>query len=212
MAKRKRARGGKKGFPFEREMARRLSLWWTGGDNDNVLWRTAQSGGRATTRAKAGKNSRVHCSDLCAIDPVAEPLMRALCIELKKGYSKETIHDLLDKPTRAKRQKYEEWFDKAERDRLRAGALYWVIIHMRDRREPLIWMPAELANNLIATEVLNTDNSVCCTGPCRGVLSATVSLGDGRVVCCETLHAFLEGVTPARLLAILKEATRTEAS
>lgn len=133
-----------KGSDFERQFCRRLSLWWTAGEDDSIFWRTSQSGGRATTRAKAGKRADRHCGDLCAIDPIGEPLLRLISWELKRGYNRATFHELLDKPAQAKPPLYQEWFAKAESDRERAGAVYWALVHKRDRREPLLVTQAPL--------------------------------------------------------------------
>jgi len=41
-----------KGSSFEREICTILSKWWTNNERDDVFWRTAGSGARATTRSK----------------------------------------------------------------------------------------------------------------------------------------------------------------
>lgn len=188
--------GSRKGAAWERSLCRRLSEWWTNGERDDCFWRTSQSGGRATSRAKAGKKADLHCGDICALDEEGAPLLRVISVEAKRGYNKHTIHDLLDKPLRGKPATYTEWFAKAERDRQRAGALYWLLIHMRDRREPLVWMLQEFACRLVALDALDG---------CH--LHACVSTGYGETVYCETLAAFLTGVKPTHILTILKEAT-----
>jgi len=45
------------GNNYEREIAKKLSLWITENDRDDVLWRENSSGARATTRKKQGKDS-----------------------------------------------------------------------------------------------------------------------------------------------------------
>ncbi len=136
-----KARGKNKGSAWERLLAKRLSLWWTAEDlspRDNVFWRTSNSGGRATVRSKSGLVANRQCGDLCAIDPIGEPLLKVISWELKKGYGRCTIHDLLDKPENAKDQMLEQWIAQASSDQIRSGARYWCIVHQRDRREPLI--------------------------------------------------------------------------
>ena len=144
-----------KGGNYERHLSKILSLWWTNGERDDVLWLTSNSGGRATFRNNRGKKTTTHCGDICAIDPIAEPLIRFAVIEAKKGYNKSTLHDLLDKPRNAKLQIYEEWFEQAERARVSKGSRYWMLIHCRDRREDLIFFPALLAANLILPSFAN---------------------------------------------------------
>lgn len=200
--KRRKQRGTKKGTPYERKIAVTLSLWWTkndlNGPNDNVFWRTSQSGGRSTTRAKAGKDGQTHCSDLCALDHVGAPLLKLMTLEIKKGYFKSTLHDLLDKPSRAKQQKYEEWIEKAERDRLRAGAFYWAIIHMRDRRRPIILTPMEIMNALISEGAMEEDTVHLC-------LSVR-----GENVCAVPLDEFLRGTCKEHIISVLDKCSRSD--
>ena len=47
--------GGKaKGSSFERLICKELSLWITGGEHQDVFWRSAMSGGRSTVAMKKG--------------------------------------------------------------------------------------------------------------------------------------------------------------
>lgn len=142
-----------KGSSFEREFAKKLSLWWTNGEDDFIFWRTSQSGGRATTRAKSGRKANLHCGDIGAVDPRGEPLLKWFSFELKRGYGRSTIQDLLDTTVDAKQSKYEEWIVKADRDRDRAGAMFWALIHRRDRKEPLLFLPYSF-NKYIAPDDL----------------------------------------------------------
>jgi len=71
-----------KGGGFEREMCRYLSLWWTGGERDDVFWRNRT---RATSKSP---DARHQLGDIVAVDPVGAPLVSVYNIELKTGYSK----------------------------------------------------------------------------------------------------------------------------
>lgn len=192
MGERKRRRGSKKGTPFEREICKKISEWWSQGASDNIFWRTSQSGGRATTRAKLGKSSNLHCSDLCAIDPSGEPLLKLTIIELKKGYSKNTIHDLMDCPNKSIRKVYEEWIGKAESDRQRAGAYYWTLIHMRDSRKPIIFMPHKLFTCLLREGALPGNRTYFY-----------LELPDGTSINGTTLEEFLEGTSKEHIISVL---------
>lgn len=44
-----------KGSVFEREICKALGRWWTDGERDDIFWRTAGSGARATCRLERGK-------------------------------------------------------------------------------------------------------------------------------------------------------------
>lgn len=59
--------GPTKGSKFERDIARRLSRWISNGKREDLLWRTSQSGGRATYAKMRGKDVR-QVGDLCAVD------------------------------------------------------------------------------------------------------------------------------------------------
>lgn len=140
-----------KGSGWERDLCRKLSLWWTQSlklPRDDVFWRTSNSGGRATTRSKKGKRTTNHYGDICAVDPIGQPLIDLLVIEAKRGYNRCTIADLLDKSEGAAIQTYEGWFTKAQSDCQASGSLSWILIHKRDRREPLVFMPRVVSDYL----------------------------------------------------------------
>lgn len=133
--------GAIKGFTFERWCCKQLSLWWTDGKRDDIFWRTAGSGARAKIRSKKNKNTYGQYGDVTAIDPIGSPLIKMFTIELKRGYSKHTVADLLDKPPGAKKQKYEQWFEEIEKDASLSGSIFWILIVQRNRRLPIIFFP-----------------------------------------------------------------------
>lgn len=72
-----------KGGAFEREVCKRLSLWLSEGKHDDLLWRSAMSGGRATVQFKKGRANRTQAGDISAIAPQGEKLTRLFLIECK---------------------------------------------------------------------------------------------------------------------------------
>ena len=96
-----------KGAKFEREISKALSRWWTEGERDDIFWRTSQSGGRATTRKKQGKSTKNQDGDICATDPIGQPLLDITTIELKVGYKSWNIKELNDSIMREKNSKIE---------------------------------------------------------------------------------------------------------
>lgn len=139
----------KKGTAWEREFSKRLSLWWTNEENDAVFWKTSISGGRATSRTNKGKATKNHYGDICATDPIGQPLMDVFTMELKRGYNKNTIADLLDKRESSSEQVYEEWFHKLIETSKKAKTLSWALVVQRDRREPLIFLPSTILTELL---------------------------------------------------------------
>jgi len=72
-----------KGQQFERDVCKQLSLWVSKGKSKNLFWRSAQSGGRATTLRKKGEDLSVHAGDIAAIDPAGEQFCKTFFVECK---------------------------------------------------------------------------------------------------------------------------------
>ncbi len=132
-----------KGSGFEREICVQLSEWWTSGDRSDIFWRTAGSGARATTRAKQGKATSGQYGDITAIDPVGMPLIDLITLELKRGYTKASFHDALDRDRHVV-QEWEGFVDKAYTSHQAAGSYAWGLIARRDRRTAWFWCPRHL--------------------------------------------------------------------
>ncbi len=187
----------KKGSGFERAFCSQLSLWWSGGTSDDLFWRTAGSGGRSTNRKKRGKTADKGCGDICSTDPSSEPFMKVFCLELKRGYNKYTVQDLLDAGPSAATQVWQNWLDQAEASRQSAGATYWMVVAKRDKREPLVAFPEPFHYTL---------GYVGHSWRGRGkkiVLGRDVQ--DGGSVLLTTLADFFEHVTPKAISAILEQ-------
>jgi hypothetical protein len=134
--KKKRKGDPKKGSAFEREFARKLSLWWSEGKADDWFWRLGGSGGRATNRAKSGRNTANGYGDIAAQCPEAQKLLNIATFELKRGYSSTTIQDLFDKPKGPNQMR--DFIEQAKRSASLAGTPYWILVLKRDKREELI--------------------------------------------------------------------------
>ena len=126
-----------KGGAFERSISKKISLWWTDGERDDIFWRTAGSGGRATVRRKQGKATANAEGDICAIDPIGQPLIDLVAIELKKGYNSWNIKSLLD--TNQKEPQLLQFISQCEREREGKGCKGWWLITGQDRRKVLLF-------------------------------------------------------------------------
>lgn len=138
-----------KGQNYEREISRDLSLWISSGKHDDLLWRSSQSGGRATTRAKSGKRTIGHASDLCATSSEAEWFTQLFTTEIKKGYPKASPFNSIDCLDRAKRNvegTFEAFITQTKAAQARAGTPYWMLIHSRTRKAPMIYLPGDFWN------------------------------------------------------------------
>jgi hypothetical protein len=79
-----KAGGGKaKGAQFEREVCKALSLWISDGKREDIFWRSAMSGGRATVAAKRGAKLSAQVGDISAVDPMGAAFIAHNIVECK---------------------------------------------------------------------------------------------------------------------------------
>lgn len=162
------AKGHGKGGQFERDTSRMLSMWLSNGEDDSWVWRTSQSGGRATQRAKKGKKTSGAYGDLTFTDSRAEWLFELFVLELKRGYSGTNALDLID--SRKKEPELLAFWNQCNRDREEANRPYSMVILKRDRKSiccmihvSLFTKLKQVAGNFIGKELsfkLNNDKVV----------------------------------------------------
>ena len=68
-----------KGGQWERDFCRYLSLWWSKGEDEDIFWRTASSGGKATVN----QNLPTQLGDVTNIKPEGQELITKFVFELK---------------------------------------------------------------------------------------------------------------------------------
>lgn len=162
------------GSSYEREIAVKLSLWYSKGKRDDIFYRSHSSGGRATNRKKAGKELKGQYGDICATDPMGKPLIDKWCVECKHGYSRKTnikgnkkqsallwcILDILD--SEQKTSTFIELWRLAKKEARDAGKnTVPILIMQRTRRTSIIAIPiaefnlwASLANTFVPTYII----------------------------------------------------------
>jgi hypothetical protein len=173
-----------KGSSFERDMARAFSEWWTHGERDDVFWRVKGSGGRATVRAKGGRQTLGQHGDLCATDPIAMPFIKAFTVEFKRGYKDWSAMDALDRPARSKPSQFEKFIEQAIRQQKEARTPFFLLVTKKDRREPLVF-----TNHFL---------SLIADHPC-----VKLWIGSTRpVIRCSPLKNFFRLVTPEEVTQI----------
>ncbi len=79
----KKVNGHRKGSKFERDISKQISSWFTKGERDDLLWRTAGSGARQTTRQKKGLQTEGHAGDIASTSAESKILTDVFCFELK---------------------------------------------------------------------------------------------------------------------------------
>lgn len=138
-----------KGSDFERGVCKQLSLWWTEGKRKDVFWRTSGSGARASTRIKLhGEKTFGQHGDVQASDPDGQPLIDLCTIEIKKGYSKQTIFDLMDRLPTETKQPYKLFIQQARKDNADSDSHYWMLIAKRDYKTTMVIIPFTLYQKL----------------------------------------------------------------
>lgn len=75
--------GKNKGSAFEREICKSLSLWVSFGNRNDLYWRSAMSGGRATIQILDNKIAASQAGDISAVDEEGFWLIQDHIIELK---------------------------------------------------------------------------------------------------------------------------------
>ena len=147
-----------KGSAFEREVCKILSYWASEGEHDDWYWRSSQSGGRATQRAKSGKRTVNSYGDIAPQCPEAEWFTKMFCIECKKGYTKDTdVLSLID--SKQAEPTLVAHFNQCKRDKEEAGSRHELVIFKRDRKKACI-MVSLLAINELETLFGNYPKSI----------------------------------------------------
>ncbi len=140
-----------KGSSYEREIAKQLSVWWSTGlglkERTDIFWRSSQSGGRATQRAKSGLTTHGSYGDLTALDPIGAPFIQFFCVELKRGYSDCSAGALLDSPPKkhkvtlkVKQREFDKLLLQAVEAHKAAKSKTWLLIHRRDYKIPIAYL------------------------------------------------------------------------
>ena len=196
MKKPKRKTKGKgKGSAFERDICKKLSLWWSEGQNEDIFWRTAGSGARAKVRGK--KRTFGQYGDVQATDPIGQPLIDLCTIELKRGYNSSTLSDFLDRVSKKKDSKpqLQEFIEQAIRDcRLRDDESEWMLMVKRDYKEVVLFTPYRFFATLDGRKFQNI--RVWKRGLFPTMVLNLKILGKRQRIFICTLNWFLERVSP----------------
>ena len=187
-----------KGSNFEREICKMLSEWWSSGANDDLFWRTDNSGGRAKFRKRyQGKDTYGQAGDVQAINPIGQPLLDVFTLELKRGYSKNTMMDMMDKKPHMAMQQWEKHIRQVIGDSKNAKSKSWMLISRRDQREAVIDITIGIANLLV--------NEGCKLFQIPHLKSYLILKNEKRISVYTTqLFNFLKVVNPDNVKAIIE--------
>lgn len=139
----------RKGGAWEREVSVALSIWISkshGDLRDDLIWRSAGSGSRATNAKKKGKSRSSQAGDLCATDERAQKFIDLFLIECK-AYKNLKLEGLF---WLSSAKPLDLFFDKPIQQA--ADNRKWPLLLLRqNQRTPVIVMPRHVAK--CATQV-----------------------------------------------------------
>lgn len=139
-----RAGGGKqKGAQFEREICKRLSLWVSNGKDEDLFWRSAMSGGRASVAMKVNKKLRRQAGDITATSIEGCTLTDRFYIECKhvKSLGLEAFLFNQNGPLQGYWDEASEQAEKHDKDPM--------IIAKQNRMDPLVIISKDSLRRLI---------------------------------------------------------------
>lgn len=193
-----------KGSDFERTICKKLSTWWTkdlaGDPRDDVFWRSSQSGGRATQRAKSGKTTFGSYGDIAAVDPIGAPLIKLFTIELKRGNYGYPADLLESSPSTALRP-FEACLCQAIRSHEQAGSVSWLLICRRDHKQEMVYLPMSAAKlfEIPSTFMTNHIRYNLVINQLDSTATRRVRLFSMR------LDDFLKAVTPKQIIQAIND-------
>lgn len=130
--------GGKaKGSEYEREICKKLSRWVSGGQREDLFWRSAMSGGRATVGKRKGKDLARHAGDISATAPEGHILTDDFYIECKR-YADLNLASFIFKGVGKLASFWKEAIEQAE-----AHNKIPMLIAREDRGETFVLLPCE---------------------------------------------------------------------
>lgn len=154
-------KGKGKGSAFEREICKKLSVWWTQNPKGDCFWRSAMSGGRSTVTGTA-----TGAGDIVGTTAKGDELVQLITFELKRGYPTADPFAMVE--SKAGSKVFEGFITQAEESRRVAGSAMWSIIHRRDRKQSMIyfdwrhgdWLDGQVLD-LTYVQIIFGDVGVC---------------------------------------------------
>lgn len=118
------------GNNFERETAKRLSLWLTDNKDDDVCWRDLGSGSRHTQRKKVGKETKRQ-GDFVATDLNYQWFFDAVCVDSK---SYQEFNPLFINEKNIKSNSiFKQWLKLLDESE---NKIPMMVVKIRDRKTP----------------------------------------------------------------------------
>lgn len=98
-------------------------------------------------RARKGKRTAGSYGDICALDPIGEPLLNLFTIELKRGQYVKHPGDLLDCSGSMDCHPFLKAVRQARDAQKRAGSAFWMLIVRRDFKPTTVFFPVRAVHD-----------------------------------------------------------------
>lgn len=195
-----------KGGEYERQICRELSAWWTGGRRSDVFWRVPGSGGRATVRGRRGQQTYGQYGDIEATHAKARPFLRMFTTELKRGYTKFSPFDLIDRGHHMAVQQFEGWVIQAMEGAEYAKSQSWMIISRRDQRRSVVTVPKRFLHLLARIDAPSANNLWAITPQVQWTVSIrkTKQASLSAELITIPFDEFFRALLPRDVLAVLE--------
>lgn len=126
-----------KGARYERKVCGVFSRWCSDDTRDDLFWRSAMSGGRATLHSRTGRKNSSQSGDISAVDTLGAPLIESFFLECKHLESLEIHRWIYNGKT-----PLDEIWDKTLRDAEFQDKIPLVVA--KQNRQPELVMSTEL--------------------------------------------------------------------
>jgi len=123
--------GKSKGNAFERKICKNISMWWSGGERDDIFWRTHSSGGRYTQRQKQDKMTYNQEGDITNTHPQGLDFIDNVIVECKH-YRNINLWGIIT----GSKNKLIEWWDKLKDTAEKENKIPWLIV--KENNKPIL--------------------------------------------------------------------------
>lgn len=139
-----KVKGKAKGNSFERFISKTLSLYITNNKNPNVLWRSQNSGGRATILNKKGVSLQNQEGDISSIHPDSKDFCDVFYLELK-NYKRIDLWGLITDSNNLIGQ----WWKTSAQNSKEIGKTPVLII--KSSHKPILWITNKTFHKFMKT-------------------------------------------------------------
>jgi hypothetical protein len=124
--------GKSKGSQFERDISKKLSLWFSNNKRDDLFWRSQNSGGRWTTRFQKQKKTIGQSGDIASTTEETFSFIEKFYIECK-AYKDINIWSLFKRENKGN---IKTWWNKAKKQAKSENKIVWLIL--KQNNKPII--------------------------------------------------------------------------